>query len=145
MAPLQDKEIQELLAELTQQENQPILLGADLNCGSNNHCFQRFAAAGFEDVEALLPPTSRKRFSMHVPRAPVIKLTDARRWDQPDILLQHPVNSDYLLFRNLPVSHVTPFHRNLLDFSPSATNGLPNTAWSASDHFPIAYELSFKL
>ena len=41
-------------------------------------------------VDTLLPAADRKRFTMHVPRAPVPKLTDARRWaDEAAVACAH--------------------------------------------------------
>jgi len=148
-APLQEAEMAELIEELGSRERPlPVIIGGDLNCGVKNKAYTMLPEAGFEDIDGRLPEESRKWFTMHVPRAPVPKLTDARRWDQPSVTELHPVVSDYVLIRDLPVSNVKVLDTGLHGpegFTPSATNGLPNTCWSASDHFPIAYEISARL
>lgn len=145
-ASLQEAEVAELLEELRSRERPlPVVIGGDLNCGVQNKAYAMLPDAGFEDVDSRLPAGSCKRYTMHVPRAPVPKLTDARRWDQPSITELHPVVSDYVLTRDLSVSDVRVLNTGLQGgpegFVPSATNGLPNRNWSASDHFPIAYEI----
>lgn len=141
-APLQGREVTELIEVLSQGQG-AILLGADLNCGRQNDCFKQLCDAGFADVDALSSPSHRKRFTMHVPRAPVPKLTDARQWADHEVTRQHPVESDYVLTRGLDVTGVQVLDTGACHFVPARDNGLPHREWSASDHFPLAYELEF--
>ena len=122
-----------------------VLLAADLNCGRQNACFQQLLAAGFEDVDTHVHPSQRKRFTMHVPRAPLPKLTDARRWEDRAVTELHPVESDYVMTRGLRVTAAAALEYGTSTFEPARDNGLPHKAWSASDHFPVGYELSLEL
>merc|ERR1711971_107771 len=81
---------------------------------------------------------------MHTPRGPGTKLTDARHWGDPAITEQNPVEPDYILVRDLSLLGVEVLDTGLQGesgFVPDSKNGLPNKSWSASDHFPIAYEI----
>lgn len=144
-APLQTGEVAELVERLDGMRRWPVILGGDLNCGIANAAYAQLPAAGFVDVDDQLPPAHQKRFTMHVPRAPVPKLTDARRWEDSAWTELNPVISDYILVRGAALSAVEALDTGTQGFSPSASNGLPNKAWSASDHFPIAYEIELRL
>mmetsp|Transcript_109533 Transcript_109533/g.210654 ORF Transcript_109533/g.210654 Transcript_109533/m.210654 type:complete len:416 (-) Transcript_109533:22-1269(-) len=142
---LQQVEVEELIKTLDSLGRPlPVILGGDLNCGMQNEAYEMLPKAGFQDIDGELPESLQKKFTMHVPRAPVPKLTNATKWDQPSITVHHPVVSDYVLVRNLQVSSVELLDTKRIGFTPSATNGLPNTDWSASDHFPIAYKITAK-
>jgi len=137
---LQELESAELVAKIDSlAKSTPVLLGGDLNCGTRNVAYKQLLAAGFEDIDESLPESQRKKFTMHVPRAPVPKLTDARRWAEPDVTQWNPCLSDYVLVRGLPLANVEALDTGLQGFVPCEKNGLPNKRWSASDHFPIGY------
>ena len=144
-ATLQEVEATELIQKVNGREPLlPVVLGADLNCGVQNAAFRKLASAGFEDLDARLPADQRKRFSTHVPRAAVPKLTDARRWDQPAVTVNHPCLSDYILVRDLGalVEGLAALDTGVQGFTPGTTNGLPNKNHSGSDHFPIGYNIA---
>jgi len=137
---LQEVESAELVAKIDSfSKSTPVLLGGDLNCGIENAAYKQLLAGGFEDIDAALPESQRKKFTMHVPRAPVPKLTDARRWAEPDVTKWNPCLSDYVLVRGLPIAGVEALSTGIQGFVPGEKNGLPNKRWSASDHFPIGY------
>ncbi len=123
----------------------PVLLGGDLNCGPDSPCFAQFPHGGFVDLDTLPPHGPRLRFTMHVPRAPVPKLTDARRWEDPVVTGSHPVRSDYVLGLDLHLASCAPLDTGVHAFVPSGGNGLPRVGVSASDHFPVAYQVELVL
>lgn len=147
---LQETEAAELVSKLKDRKDTlPIILGGDLNCGTQNSAYKNFLDAGFENLDLLMPEERRKKFTMHVPRAPVPKLTDARCWDQPSVIDKHPVLSDYIMVSGMHLCHVDALDTDTgmdgegaTSYVPSAVNGLPNKNWSASDHFPIAYKIT---
>eukprot|EP00930_Biecheleria_cincta_P098512 TRINITY_DN90167_c0_g1_i1.p1 TRINITY_DN90167_c0_g1~~TRINITY_DN90167_c0_g1_i1.p1 ORF type:complete len:406 (-),score=39.46 TRINITY_DN90167_c0_g1_i1:141-1358(-) len=147
---LQETEAEELVSKLKGREDVlPIILGGDLNCGLQNSAYKNLLDAGFENVDLMMPEEKRRRFTMHVPRAPVPKLTDARCWDQMSVIEKHPVLSDYILVSGMHIRTVDVLRTDVgMDgegtafYIPSAVNGLPNKNWSASDHFPIAYTIA---
>lgn len=147
---LQEIEAAELISHLDGTgASRFVILGGDLNCGAMNSAYQALVGAGFEDVDLRLPEPYQKRFSMHVPRAPVPKLTDARCWDQPEVVKDHPCLSDYFFVRgdSVALCNVVVLDTGMQGqegFIPSSTNGLPNKNWSASDHFPIGYEITLE-
>jgi len=141
---LQEVESAELIRHLDRFGScAPVLLGGDINCSVQNNAYKQLLAAGFQNIDEVVPEFDRKRFTMHVPRAPVPKVTDARRWKDSEVTQCHPCLSDYVLVRGLPI---VPGSVHVLDtgtakFVPDANNGLPNKQWSASDHFPVAYQI----
>ena len=142
-APFQAAEAEELVAKLGEAQL-PVFLGGDFNCGPGSTCQRHFPSAGFVDLDNLLSDRKQiPRFTTHVPHAPVIKLTDARRWDDKVITQLHPVKVDYVYIRGLNIDTVQNLDTNIVGFTPSAANGLPRKNISASDHFPIAYNVIF--
>jgi len=142
---LQKDEVTELIAKLNNLERPlPVILGGDLNCGIQNEAYEMLPKAGFQDIDGELPEARQKKFTMHVPRAPVPKLTNATRWGNSSFTELNPVVSDYVLVRDMTLSNVELLYTGPGHFTPSKTNGLPNKEWSASDHFPIAYKITAK-
>lgn len=143
-APYQEREMEELIAEISQCH--AVLLGGDLNCDAASSCLQVAMDAGFRRLDDFLPnDEDRMKFSVHVPRAPVPKVTDARQWQDRERTRLHPVAVDHILAggaipdRLVEVGKLIPGGAE--GFVPSATNGLPRKGVSASDHLPIGYEL----
>jgi endonuclease/exonuclease/phosphatase family metal-dependent hydrolase len=151
-SPKQGQEVDELLNWVNEwtrgsEMQRPVFFGADLNFAPQNANYQKFREAGFTDLNETVPVSSRKRFTTHVTRSTPgrSKLLDARKYQDESYTKDNPVLSDYIMVRDTPSSEVSVVKVGLtsyLDFDPSATNGLPNVHHSASDHFPVAYNLT---